>query len=374
MDDAMARSQPGFAGKAETGRACPYCRFPLKEGIEIVECGVCHAPHHGDCWQDNGGCAVVACAGGPAQNVARAGLRVPAAATVNATGTRSAGTSGRPLGGTPPTPTSPPLTPPAGPQYPASRRSGAPWLIGAVVLLAVALAGVAVAFALGRRGGETKTVVSVAQANASRISTDGAARTTTGTSDTTGGTVTSSTTNTDPEAASTSSRSASTGVLPDESQDQMTSDIQQVLLQFHQDISTGDWQDAWNLLSGRKQQQSLRESGYNGWIANQKSLGDYLDPSGLQVSIVSTDPGSGVATVDVTGMTWSPPGRSSCLWSGITWVKYESGSWHYDPGYSTTPQRRSQWGPPSDTSSPAYANWAQNTWPKLMGGRCVSPS
>jgi hypothetical protein len=28
-------------------------------------CGVCRAPHHLDCWADNGGCAVVACAGGP---------------------------------------------------------------------------------------------------------------------------------------------------------------------------------------------------------------------------------------------------------------------------------------------------------------------
>jgi hypothetical protein len=47
------------------GRACPYCRFPLKSGGAVVLCGYCQSAHHADCWADNGGCAVVACAGGP---------------------------------------------------------------------------------------------------------------------------------------------------------------------------------------------------------------------------------------------------------------------------------------------------------------------
>jgi hypothetical protein len=55
----------GPATADETGRSCPYCRFPLKEGVEAVRCGTCAAPHHADCWDENGGCAVVACAGGP---------------------------------------------------------------------------------------------------------------------------------------------------------------------------------------------------------------------------------------------------------------------------------------------------------------------
>jgi hypothetical protein len=183
----------------------------------------------------------------------------------------------------------------------------------------------------------------------------------------------SSVTSTTTDATTATSAGTPASLLPDESQAQMTQDIQQVLLQFHQDISGGSWQNAWNLLSVRKQQQSLQEFGYNGWIKNQKSLGQYLDPSGLEVSLVSTDPSSGVATVDVTGMTWSPPGRSSCPWSGITWVLYENGNWRYDPGYSTTPQRRAQWGPPQDTSSPAYSTWLHETWPKLMGAQCVPP-
>ncbi len=54
-----------IAGVDVAGRTCPYCRFPIKEGGEIFVCGVCRAPHHVDCWSDNGGCAVVACVGGP---------------------------------------------------------------------------------------------------------------------------------------------------------------------------------------------------------------------------------------------------------------------------------------------------------------------
>lgn len=48
------------------GRTCPYCRFPMKEGAAIVECGACHAIHHEDCFSDNQGCAVTGCPGGPA--------------------------------------------------------------------------------------------------------------------------------------------------------------------------------------------------------------------------------------------------------------------------------------------------------------------
>src|SRR5579884_3779803 len=47
---------------AEVGRACPYCRFPFKSGVEAATCPSCAALHHAECWQDNGGCAVMGCA------------------------------------------------------------------------------------------------------------------------------------------------------------------------------------------------------------------------------------------------------------------------------------------------------------------------
>ena len=48
-----------------TGRSCPFCRFPLKEGTTIAECTTCHAVHHADCFAENGGCAIAGCPGGP---------------------------------------------------------------------------------------------------------------------------------------------------------------------------------------------------------------------------------------------------------------------------------------------------------------------
>lgn len=47
------------------GRTCPYCRFGLELGVPVVACPVCKAVHHDDCWDENGGCAVALCAGGP---------------------------------------------------------------------------------------------------------------------------------------------------------------------------------------------------------------------------------------------------------------------------------------------------------------------
>jgi hypothetical protein len=42
-------------------------------------------------------------------------------------------------------------------------------------------------------------------------------------------------------------------------------------------------------------------------------------------------------------MSWSQPGARCAEWSGLTWVKYENGEWRYDPGYSTTRQRKRAW-------------------------------
>ena len=55
----------GIAGSDVTGRACPYCRFALKEGVDLATCQDCGAPHHEECWEANAGCAMVGCASGP---------------------------------------------------------------------------------------------------------------------------------------------------------------------------------------------------------------------------------------------------------------------------------------------------------------------
>ena len=139
------------------------------------------------------------------------------------------------------------------------------------------------------------------------------------------------------------------------SNQQMASEIQHMLLEWHEDVVHGNYHAAWELLSDRKQAQDGREYGYATWVKNQSTLKPYLNPSGLQVSVEHTEPSSGVAQVDVTGMGWDKPGSSCTEWSGITWVKYEDGAWRYDPGYSTTPQREREW-------KPRYL--------ELLGGKC----
>lgn len=53
----------GFASTEDAGRPCPYCRFALKQGSDVVHCPACGAVHHAECWDENQGCAVVGCAG-----------------------------------------------------------------------------------------------------------------------------------------------------------------------------------------------------------------------------------------------------------------------------------------------------------------------
>lgn len=48
-----------------TAHLCPYCQTPLGAGSPVKPCPVCDATHHPECFEENGGCAVPACAGGP---------------------------------------------------------------------------------------------------------------------------------------------------------------------------------------------------------------------------------------------------------------------------------------------------------------------
>lgn len=50
---------------------CPYCQFPIKDGVEAAVCPECGAPHHEDCWREGEGCAVTGCGGGAEPEVTR---------------------------------------------------------------------------------------------------------------------------------------------------------------------------------------------------------------------------------------------------------------------------------------------------------------
>jgi len=122
--------------------------------------------------------------------------------------------------------------------------------------------------------------------------------------------------------------------------------IQSMLLEHHQDIVQGNFAAAWALTSQRYRNQKLADpGGYAKWVTNQHTLQAYLDPSGIQVSIVSWNAAAKVATVDVTGMRWNAPDAPCTYWEGITWVANVDGQWYYEPGYSLTPQRRAEWQP-----------------------------
>lgn len=45
------------------GLSCPHCSKPFEESDDIVACPVCGAPHHRDCWRENGGCTLAAAHG-----------------------------------------------------------------------------------------------------------------------------------------------------------------------------------------------------------------------------------------------------------------------------------------------------------------------
>lgn len=157
------------------------------------------------------------------------------------------------------------------------------------------------------------------------------------------------------ETAVTTDTPDDTGSLPDESRSEMAFAIGDVIRRHHEAIVAGDYRQAWDLLSRRKQAQYRRESGYDGWRTNQATLRPYLDPTGVSVRVLSAAPDTGVATIKVTGMAWTKPGSGCSAWSGITWAKYEDGTWTYDPGYSTTPVRERRW-------KPRYS--------ELLGGAC----
>ncbi|HEX5982957.1 MAG TPA: zinc ribbon domain-containing protein [Solirubrobacterales bacterium] len=133
---------------------------------------------------------------------------------------------------------------------------------------------------------------------------------------------------------------------PAVSRTEMEEEIESLLLAYHEDLITGEFRSAWALLSSRKRQQNLDEYGYAEWKEAQASLSDGLTPYGIDVRIDSLE-GEGVARVMVTGMGWSDPGSPCDEWSGLTWVRYERGEWTYDPGYSTTAERRRAWEPRS---------------------------
>lgn len=118
------------AGPELTGRVCPYCRFPLKEGVAIEACTSCGAVHHIECWQDNGGCSVTGCVNGPS-NTTATHVVPPATAPATAVATYPAPP--------PPPPSSKPPPPTSDRRFPTAA------VIAGAVVVALLGAGAAIA-------------------------------------------------------------------------------------------------------------------------------------------------------------------------------------------------------------------------------------
>ncbi len=59
------------APDSTVGQICPFCRFPIKAGEEVITCPDCQAVLHADCWRENGGCTTYGCASSPQAVAAR---------------------------------------------------------------------------------------------------------------------------------------------------------------------------------------------------------------------------------------------------------------------------------------------------------------
>jgi Prokaryotic RING finger family 1 len=140
----------------DVGKPCPYCRFPLKEGVPVHACESCGAVHHAECWADGGGCAVFGCT---AAGTAAVAAQAPAPVTqAYAAPTTYQAAPQAPAAYAAPSP--PPY------QQPPGSSGISPWTIALAALVALAgiVVGVAVASgAFSSDGHHPVTVVTVHQ-------------------------------------------------------------------------------------------------------------------------------------------------------------------------------------------------------------------
>jgi hypothetical protein len=122
---------------ADVGRNCPYCRFPLKQETTAARCDACGALHHGDCWNDGGGCSVVGC------SAPRNSLELATAVVL-------------------PSPTVPSPMPQASPPAPSAAPSNRGLLVGGVLGLLVVGAAVG-GYALAHRSDDAPSQPPAAQ-------------------------------------------------------------------------------------------------------------------------------------------------------------------------------------------------------------------
>jgi len=356
----------GQATKTETGRSCPYCRFPLKEKDQITFCGVCESAHHSDCWEENGGCSVVACAGGPQE--ADASSAPPPTRNAPPPPPRHDPPSTPPPRRETPQSHVPPRVPNQGKKQkvtiepdpvvsrsrtestsplpepesnPKTRKStDKPLMLAGVVVLIAAVVGIVlIAQSFSGSNNAPTTKASGSDQNSTSNSAEG---NDTGTS-----------------SAGTSDggipKVDRNGKFPNELNSKMVSDITQLIRSWHEHINAGNFDAAWGDLSSRKQRQIINDrtgtgttgrypNGRSSWQIGQSSLVGTLDAKYVDVRLVQPSyKDEAVMSIYVSNMPYSGNPSVCSDWRGYTWVRYEGGQWKYEPGFQTTAERNDYW-------------------------------
>ena len=283
------------ATPADSGKACPYCRFALKSGGGVVDCPSCSATHHDECWGDNGGCAVMGCASAPSL---AGGVPAPTA------------TARQPPPPPPPPPPaypSPHATAPAPPQ-----RRGTPVLTASVLLLALALTGAAVALVLSSRSAPSEPVASDAP----------------------------------PPTVTVTNPPSSPQTRPDRPVEAVdAAEIETLLQRYYGAVRTGGFARAWQMLSPTYKSWKAGNGGFAKWQEQESRNRAQLRVGDLDVNVRSFDASTGVATIFVGGMRFEQRDGTTCAYEGITWARRFGGEWLYDQGYLQNAPRAAVWRP-----------------------------
>lgn len=279
-----------------TGRSCPYCRFPLKQGAPITECTTCHTVHHAECWEENGGCSITGCTGGPtlATQVHAPAPPVPTAA------------------GTPASAPAPQASPAASPQIRAPGQM--PIALAAALAAVVAILGAAAALALSSGGGgrpSASTPAPVAtQTTQATLSASGETAATTS-----GDTQTQATETNYAQTEAVSSQGATQSATPS-NESQTESPLGAVNEHWH-DIQSGNYQGAW-----ADETPSLRGD-ESSWVHGQEAAG--IESIDYRFKEASRSGSS--ATVDIEELRTVSRQNGCQSWTGTYGLTEEGGSW-----------------------------------------------
>jgi hypothetical protein len=307
------------------GRNCPYCRFPLKAGGAVHHCPSCHAVHHTECWQENGGCAIASCASGPSSHPMLTAPTVvhtpvvapmPVAAPTTVTGAW---------------PTAPPAAYPGavGPPPPAPAVTARRVSLGAVVIVAavlIALGGSATALVLSSKNKATASEQASADATTDAGADPATQDTTTADTTTDDGLDGSSADGSSGSEGDSSQTDTSTTPDPQPAAAPTLSPatkVERAVKRHWRYIESGDYYAAFDLLSPSLQSTS---GGAANWVSGH--VQDHI--TSVDVEVEARDVMSTTAVADIITLRTRARATGCKVWSGYYQMVKAGGRWRID--------------------------------------------